>query len=258
MAYFFSDDFAMWQIHAFLKQSVEVILCVELKQKFWSQHLQYWRRYLEIFIRHFAAAVPLLKTDNISPVYQNVIEICPVLIIGWRVPEKIMFYLLCSETKYRYFIWAKRSTARRAAMVHSARSIAFLLASFDVVLPSEREQPSWIDWKIEISPSTRWGLLSLSPARRSSFRVSHHTTYCVLLSLTSYRPDVHTCSHFGVRVRRRHMQRERESATAGPLTFWQRVSQWVSLPSSRRWLFLLASHSMALTGEPLVVLISFT
>ena len=78
-------------------------------------------------------------------------------LLWWLVPEKIAFCLQHSGTKYRYFIWAKRSTALRTAMVHSARSIALLLASFDVVLPSEREKPSWIDWKIEISPSMRWG-----------------------------------------------------------------------------------------------------
>ena len=42
----------------------------------------------------------------------------------------------------------------------------------------------------------------------SSFRVSHHATYCARRSLTSYRPVVNTCSHFGARVRRRHMPRE--------------------------------------------------
>ena len=78
-------------------------------------------------------------------------------LLWWLVPEKIAFCLQHSGTKYRYFIWAKRSTTRRAAMVHSARRSALLLASFDVALPSERKEPSWIDWKIEISPSMCWG-----------------------------------------------------------------------------------------------------
>ena len=94
----------------------------------------------------------------------------------WLVPEKIAFCLQHSETKYRYFVWAERSTALRTVMAHSALSIALLLASFDVVLPSEREKPSWIDWKIKISSSTRWGLLCLSFAHRLSSRVSHHAT----------------------------------------------------------------------------------
>ena len=94
-----------------------------------------------------------------------------------------------------------------AVMVHSARSIALLLASFDVALPSESKKPSWIDWTIEISPSKRWGLLGRSPARMSHIWASHHATYCARRSLTSYRPVVHTCSHFGARVRRRDMPR---------------------------------------------------
>ena len=61
---------------------------------------------------------------------------------GELAPEKIAIYLQRSGTKYRCFIRAKRSTAQRAVMVHSARSIALLLASFDVALPSEREKPS--------------------------------------------------------------------------------------------------------------------
>ena len=39
----------------------------------WSQYLQYLQSYLEIFICHFAAAVPLLETDNISPVCRYII-----------------------------------------------------------------------------------------------------------------------------------------------------------------------------------------
>ena len=56
--------------------------------------------------------------------------------------KKIAICLQRSGTKYRCFIWAKRSMARGAVMVHSARSIATFLASFDVALPSEREKPS--------------------------------------------------------------------------------------------------------------------
>ena len=41
--------------------------------KIWSQYLQYLQSYLEIFISHLAAAVPLLETDNISPVCRYII-----------------------------------------------------------------------------------------------------------------------------------------------------------------------------------------
>ena len=78
-------------------------------------------------------------------------------------------------------------------MIYSAHSIALLLASFDVAPPSERENPSWIDWMIEISPSIRLVLLGWFLARMSRFRVSHHSAYCARRSLTSYRPVVHTC-----------------------------------------------------------------
>ena len=42
--------------------------------KFWSQYLQYLQSYLELFISHLASAMPLLKTDNISPVCRYIIE----------------------------------------------------------------------------------------------------------------------------------------------------------------------------------------
>ena len=128
------------------------------------------------------------------------------------VPEKIAFCLQSSGTKYRYFICAKQSYARRAVMVHSAHSIALLLASLDVVQPSECEKPSWINWTIDIYPCMRWVLLSLFPGRRLRFRVSHHATYCARRSFKSYRPVVHACSHFGARVGRRHMLRETSRA----------------------------------------------
>ena len=47
--------------------------------KIWSQYLQYLQIYLEIFMYHLAAAVPLLETDSISPVCRYIIEIGPVL-----------------------------------------------------------------------------------------------------------------------------------------------------------------------------------
>ena len=120
--------------------------------------------------------------------------------------------------KYWYFIWAKRSTARRAVMVHSA----LLLASFDIA-PSKSKKPSCIDWTIEISPYTRWFLLGLSPA------FSSEPSRNPLILTSWYRPVVNTCSHFGTRIRRCHMPRGTARAAAGPSTFWRRESQWVSL-----------------------------
>ena len=89
-------------------------------------------------------------------------------------------------------------------MVHFARCIALLFA-----LPSEREKPSWIDWTIEIPPSTHWVLLgrvgSPRTARIFEWAITQPSVRrCARRSLTSYPPVVHTCSHFGARVRRRH------------------------------------------------------
>ena len=171
---------------ASLQLCIEVIIHIELKQGYCeilSPNLQFLQSYLEIFICHLASAVPLLESDNISPVCRYIMRYD---LFWWLVPEKIGFCLQYSRTKYQYFIWAKRSIARRAVMVHSARRIALLLATFEVALPSEREKPRWIDWTIEIFPSTHWGLLCLFPARRSRFRVCHRATYCLRRSLTSY------------------------------------------------------------------------
>ena len=132
----------------------------------------------------------------------------------WLVPEKIALCLQCSGTKYRYFIWAKRSTALGTVMVHSAHSIALLLASFDVALPSECEKQSWINWTIVSSPSTCWVLLCWFLVRRSRFQASHHATFWAWRSLTSKWPVMHTCSHFGARVL--HSERMLETSRAQP------------------------------------------
>ena len=128
-----------------------------------------------------------------------------------------------------------------------------LRALIDVELPVERKKPSWINWTIEISPCTRWFLLSLFPARRSHFQVSHLATYCARWSFTSYRPVVNMCSHFGARVRRRHMPRETARALPQvPQHFdGARANGWLIMVLNKinRWLILLASHRMALTRE---------
>ena len=107
-------------------------------------------------ILKFSSVTLLLQCPCMKPtIYHRFVDILSrYALFWWLVPEKIAFCLQRSETKYRYFIWAKRSTARRAAIVHSERHFALILASFDVALPSESEKPSWIEWKIEISPST--------------------------------------------------------------------------------------------------------
>ena len=74
-----------------------------------SQYLQYLQSYREIFIRHLAAAVPLLQIDNLSPVCRYIIEICrDYALFWWIVSEKIAFCLQRSGTKYRYFHLGQR------------------------------------------------------------------------------------------------------------------------------------------------------
>ena len=47
--------------------------------KIWSQCLLFVQSYLENFLCHQAAAVPVLPTDNLSPVCRYITEIWPVL-----------------------------------------------------------------------------------------------------------------------------------------------------------------------------------
>ena len=75
--------------------------------KNWSQFLQYLQSYLQIFIIHFTAAVPLLQNDNVSLIYPYIIKIWPV----WMAcPWKNLFCWQCSGTKFQCFIQAKRKT----------------------------------------------------------------------------------------------------------------------------------------------------
>ena len=101
----------------------------------------------KFILNHLVAAVPLVETNNISPVCPYIVEIWPVLIAcTWKIRVLLAAFWDNCPTTYRHYIWAKRSSV----MVHCARSIALLLASFDVALPSDREEPSWIDWTSSI------------------------------------------------------------------------------------------------------------
>ena len=86
MADFCSEDFEVWEdpgmgLHHWSGplNSSFALSWNRLIVKNWSQYLQYWQRYFDIFICHFAASVPLLETDNISLVCRYIIQICPVL-----------------------------------------------------------------------------------------------------------------------------------------------------------------------------------
>ena len=90
MADFCSGDFAVWEAHASLKLCIEIILLID-----WAETELLWifgvstcsmsKVILKFswwnFIRHWAAAVPLLETDTISQgrVCRYIFEIWPVL-----------------------------------------------------------------------------------------------------------------------------------------------------------------------------------
>ena len=124
-------------------------------------------------------------------------------LLWWIVPEKSRS--VWSVLDQNIDISFGQNGAPLGALWWSTQRAVLLLASFDVALLSKRENPSWINWIIETSSSMHWVWLRRFPVRRSRFQASHHSTYCGRLSSTSYRPVVHTCSHFGARVRCRHM-----------------------------------------------------
>ena len=133
MTEFCSCNFAVWEAPALLKQFIEVILFIELKQS--------WKfcPSLELQCPSWKPTIYHLFVDTFSR-YD---------LFWWILPGKIAFWLQRSVTKYRYFVLAQRSTALCVVMVHSVCSIELLLASFDVALLRECEKPSWIDWTFE-------------------------------------------------------------------------------------------------------------
>ena len=195
-----------------------------------------------IFIRHLTAAVPLLETDNRS------------LVTGLSLYRD----MTCSDGLYlkksrpaccdRYFIWAKQSTAWRAAMVHSARHITLLSASFHV------GQPSWLDWTRETELTRLNGrnfpLHALSFARsfpRAQVAFSSEPSRN-LLCATIFDIILTICAYVltSARVRRRHMLRDTARAAAtGPSIFWRSNGSLFAQPIASG---LLASHRMAHDG----------
>ena len=174
-----------------------------------------------------------IEVKSISPVCRYIIEIWPVVIAcNWK-----KFRSACSILGQNITVSFGPIIAANGALLSASCHIALLLASFDAVLPTKREKPSWTDWTIEISPSTRLVLFSWFSARRSRFRVSHHATFCARLSCRSV---VHTCSHFGARICARPRARRHRSLNI------LMAREPIGL-SWRCLLLLLASHRVALT-----------
>ena len=119
MADFCSGDFAVWEASASLrlKKCMEVILCITVK--FWRQYLQNLHSYLEVFISDLAAAVPLLKTDNISPVCWYIIEIWPVLMTcTWK--NLVLLAVKFADVAFRRSLGSPHF-AQRKTLVHCNR-----------------------------------------------------------------------------------------------------------------------------------------
>ena len=147
----------------------------------------------------------------------------------WLVSEKMAFWLQGSGTKYRSFIWTKRSTARRAVMVHSAHHIALLLASLmSRYLMNARNRAESTQWSRFSPPRVEFCSVGFPRASRVfEWAITqpivrddpwHHIDYLCIRALTSARAFAATCC-----------ARLRARAAAGPSTFWQCASQWVSL-----------------------------
>ena len=154
MAEFCSGDFEVWEVPASLKRCIEVILRIELKQGYY----EILESVLAVLAKLSWNFHPSLSGG--SALAKNRQRITDLSIYFRDMTCFDSLYLkkslsACRKRKYRNFIWAKGSTTRCAVMVHSARRIALLLASFDVTLSSAREKPSWIDWTIENFPATR-------------------------------------------------------------------------------------------------------
>ena len=132
----------------------------------------------------------------------------------------------------------------------SARSVALLLASFDVALPSEREKPSWIDWRIEISSSTRWVLLTAQSIPRAQVASSSEPSRYLLCATILYiisTSCVYMLSRQRARSQQPHASRDRARAPVGPSTFWRLANRCLSLRAAACSYF--ASHRMALTRQ---------
>ena len=97
--------------------------------KFWSQYLQYLQSYLEIFIHHLAAAVPLLEIDYISPVYLYTIEIWPVLMAcTWK--NRVLLAVFWDKISMFHLGQTKHCSARCDGPLCALHSALISIISF--------------------------------------------------------------------------------------------------------------------------------
>ena len=223
----------MWEAHASLKQCIEVILHIQLKQCYCEilESLQ------AVFAKlswnfHLSLSCCSVFAGNRQYITGFVDILSRYDLFWWLVPEKIAFCLQRRRSGQNIDIsfgpnrallgawwWSTPRSASHSKLLH-------LMLSY---LVNARNQAELTELSRFSPPCVEFCLVGSQ--RRSRFWVSHHTTYCTLRSLTSYRPVVHTYVLSLLRARSQppRAARDRAHAAAGPSTFWRRASQRVSL-----------------------------
>ena len=178
--------------------------------KIWSWCRLYLQKYHPSLICCSARAADRQYITGLSIYYRDM-----TCFDGLYLKHRVCFQRCM--TKYWYFTWDKRSTARRAVMVHSTRRIALILASFKVAIPSKSKKPSWIDWTIKIFPRALNILFfarSVPLAHNAFSSEPSRNLLCVtilgIISTSGCCASV--LSLRGARVRRRNMSRGTERA----------------------------------------------
>ena len=194
--------------------------------KFWSQCLQYLQNNLEIFMHHLAFAVPLLETDNISPICQYIINVWTALM---TCTLKNRDLLVASSDKISIFNLGQtehcsaRGDGPRCAQ-HRAL-ISFLWCS-----PTQRTRETELnrlnhrDFPLH-TLSFAWWVPHVQVAFSSE--PSRNLLCATILDIIS------TSRAYVLSLRRArspppHAAQDPARAAADPSTFWWFTSQWVS------------------------------
>ena len=214
--------------------------------KFWSQHLQYLQSHLEIFIHHSAAAVPLLETYNISPVWpvcRYIIEIWPVLMAcTWKncvllaVFWDKIFIFGPNGAPLGARWWCTLRAASRSYLHHLMSRYRVNARNRAESTERSRFPPPCADFCWVGSPRAgrvfQWAITQ--PIVRDD--PWHHIDLLCIRALTSARAFAAATCRAGPRARRHR--------SLNILTAREPMGL-----SSRRRSILLASHRMALTEE---------
>ena len=187
----------------------------------WSQYLQNLQSSLEIFICHPAAPVPLLETNNISPV--------DILsrhgLFWWLVPEKIASCLQRSGKKYRYFTWANGEQLRAQWWQHRARNSYIWCCAAKWTRETKLNRLSYLNFPQHLLSFACLVSRVLVAFSSEPSRNLLHTTIIDIKSTSC----ANVLSFRRARSQQPHAARDSALAAAGPSKFWRRTSQIVSL-----------------------------